>query len=202
MEDNGTDGAAAGEETAAGAELNPQGGEGGPKGEPDYKAQSARLTKERDEWKQKAETAEGQLKTLNESLAKALTEEDVKAAVEKAQADAKKASDEAEAAWKEREKRLVVENELVKAGCSDTVGLLAHLDLGKIEVASDGHVAGLDVAKAKESYPHLFGTSNVVSSAATPNGPRKKMTKEEIMGVKDPVECRRLIAQNMDLFES
>lgn len=202
MENQAINSAATNADAETGTGRNPQGGEGGPKGEPDYKAQNARLTQERDDWKQRADDAESQLKTLNESLAKALTEEDVKAAVEAAQSEAKKASDAAEAAWKEREKRLVVENELVKAGCSDTVGLLAHLDLGKIEVASDGHVAGLDVAKAKESYPHLFGTANVVSSAATPNGPKKKMTKEEILGVKDPVECRNLIAQNMDLFEN
>ena len=56
------------------------GGEGGAKGEPDLKAQNARLTQERDDWKKRAEEAEGQLKDLNDSLAKALTEDDVKAA--------------------------------------------------------------------------------------------------------------------------
>ena len=171
------------------------GGEGGAKGEPDLKAQNARLTQERDDWKKRAEEAEGQLKDLNDSLAKALTEDDVKAAVEEAQGDA------AESAWKQREKSLVVENALIAAGCSDTVGAIAHLDMDGIDVAKDGHVSGLDVAKVKESYPHLFDAETVVSSAATPGGPVKKMTKDEIMAIKDPAERRAKIAEHMDLFE-
>ena len=174
---------------------------GGPKGGPDYKAENARLTQERDSWKTRAETAEGQLTTLNDSLAKALTEDDVKQAVADAQADAKKATDAAEAAWKSREKSLVVENALIAAGCSDTVSAMAHLKLDDIEVAKDGHVSGLDVAKHKESYPHLFGATTVVSSAATPGGPAKKMTKDEIMAIKDSAERRTKIAEHMDLFE-
>lgn len=179
----------------------PPAGEGGPKGTPDLEAANKRLTTENANLKQANDDLQKQLDDLNAGLAKALTEDDVKAAVEDAQGEAKKAADEAEAAWKEREKRLVVENELVKAGCSDTVAAIAHLDLGSIEVAKDGHVAGLDVAKAKESYPHLFAEATVVSSAATPGGPAKTMTKNEIMGIKDPTERRAKIAENMDLFE-
>lgn len=175
--------------------------EGGPKGESDAQARIARIAKERDDWKGRAEAAEGQLQALNDNLAKALTEDDVKAAVEAAQAEAKKSADEAAAEWAEREKRLVVENELIKAGCSDTVGAIAHLDLAQIEVAKDGHVSGLDVAKAKEAYPHLFDAGAVVSSAAAPGGPARKMTKEEIVAIKDPAERRAAIAENMDLFE-
>ena len=155
----------------------------------------------RDDWKKRAEEAEGQLKDLNDSLAKALTEDDVKAAVEEAQGEAKKAADAAESAWKQREKSLVVENALIAAGCSDTVGAIAHLDMDGIDVAKDGHVSGLDVAKVKESYPHLFDAETVVSSAATPGGPVKKMTKDEIMAIKDPAERRAKIAEHMDLFE-
>ena len=118
----------------------------------------------------------------------------MKAAVEEAQGEAKKAADAAESAWKQREKSLVVENALIAAGCSDTVGAIAHLDM-------DGHVSGLDVAKVKESYPHLFDAETVVSSAATPGGPVKKMTKDEIMAIKDPAERRAKIAEHMDLFE-
>ena len=65
----------------AGQQTDPKpNGDGGAKGEPDLKAQNARLTQERDDWKKRAEEAEGQLKDLNDSLAKALTEDDVKAA--------------------------------------------------------------------------------------------------------------------------
>ena len=172
-QDPNTDPAGAGQQT----DPKPN-GDGGAKGEPDLKAQNARLTQERDDWKKRAEEAEGQLKDLNDSLAKALTEDDVKAAVEEAQGEAKKAADAAESAWKQREKSLVVENALIAAGCSDTVGAIAHLDMDGIDVAKDGHVSGLDVAKVKESYPHLFDAKTVVSSAATPGGPAKKMTKD------------------------
>ena len=172
-QDPNTDPAGAGQQT----DPKPN-GDGGAKGEPDLKAQNARLTQERDDWKKRAEEAEGQLKDLNDSLAKALTEDDVKAAVEEAQGEAKKAADAAESAWKQREKSLVVENALIAAGCSDTVG-----------------------AKVKESYPHLFDAETVVSSAATPGGPVKKMTKDEIMAIKDPAERRAKIAEHMDLFE-
>lgn len=176
-------------------------GDGRPKGEPDLKAQNARLAQEREDWKKRAEDAESQLKDLNDGLEKALTEDDVKAAVEAAQGEAKKTSDAAEAAWKAREKALVVENALIAAGCSDTVGAIAHLEMDGIEVSKDGHVSGLDVGKLKETLPHLFGTATVVSSAATPGGPAKKMTKNEIVGIKDPAERRAKIAENMDLFE-
>ena len=195
-QDPNTDPAGAGQQT----DPKPN-GDGGAKGEPDLKAQNARLTQERDDWKKRAEEAEGQLKDLNDSLAKALTEDDVKAAVEEAQGEAKKAADAAESAWKQREKSLVVENALIAAGCSDTVGAIAHLDMDGIDVAKDGHVSGLDVAKVKESYPHRFDAETVVSSAATPGGPVKKMTKDEIMAIKDPAERRAKIAEHMDLFE-
>ena len=78
-QDPNTDPAGAGQQT----DPKPN-GDGGAKGEPDLKAQNARLTQERDDWKKRAEEAEGQLKDLNDSLAKALTEDDVKAAAEEA----------------------------------------------------------------------------------------------------------------------
>lgn len=179
----------------------PAGDEGGPKGAPDHEAANKRLTTENANLKQANVDLQKQLNALNDSLAKALTEDDVKAAVEAAQGDAKEAADAAEAAWNEREKALVVENALIAAGCTDTVGMIAHIDLEGVEVAKDGHVSGLDVAKAKESFPHLFDAGPVVSSAATPGGPAKKMTKDEIMGIKDPAERRAKIAEHIDLFE-
>lgn len=182
-------------------QVPPAGDEGGPKGAPDLEAANKRLTAENANLKQANDDLQKQLDGLNAGLAKALTEDDVKAAVEAAQGEAKKTADAAEAAWKAREKALVVENALIAAGCTDTVGMIAHLDLDAVEVAKDGHVSGLDVAKAKESCPHLFDAGAVVSSAATPGGPAKKMTKDEIMGIKDPAERRAKIADNMDLFE-
>ncbi|MFR1638184.1 MAG: hypothetical protein ACLSVD_02860 [Eggerthellaceae bacterium] len=93
----------------------------------------------------------------------------------------------------------MVENALIAAGCSDTVGAIAHLDMDGIDVAKDGHVSGLDVAKVRV-LPHLFDAKTVVSSAATPGGPAKKMTKDD-HGDQGPAERRAKIAEHMDLFE-
>ena len=149
-----------------------------------------------------AEEAEGQLKDLNDSLAKALTEDDVKAAVEEAQGEvAKKAADAAESAWKQREKSLVVENALIAAGCSDTVGAIAHLDMDGIDVGQGRARVRPRCRQGQGVLPHLFDAKTVVSSAATPGGPAKKMTKDEIMAIRDPAERRAKIAEHMDLFE-
>ena len=144
---------------------------------------------------------------MNESLAKALTQEDVEAAVKDAQEAAEEAHKESEEAWEAERKRLSVENALIAAGCTDTIGCVAHLDMAKIEVASDGHLSGLDVKALAKDHPHLFkqggntGNIGTVASAAAPGGPAKKMTREEIMKETDPTKRRQLISENMELFE-
>ena len=69
----------------------------------------------------------------------------------------------------------------------------------------DTIISGLDTAKLAESYPYLFQkdatNTQTLSSASTPGGTGKKITKAEIVAIKDPQERRRLIAENQDLFE-
>lgn len=181
----------------------------GPKGKPDenQKAKRESLEQRVKDLEAELEASKQREQTLNTSLEKALTEEDVNAAVKAAQEEAKAASDKAASDWAAREKNLTVTNALLAAGCTDTVALIAHLDLSEIEIAKDGHISGLDTAKLAETYPYLFQTSNTgqttktLSSAAAPGGSGKKITKEEIIKTKDPQERRRLIAENMDLFE-
>lgn len=181
----------------------------GPKGKPDenQKAKRESLEQRVKDLEAELEASKQREQTLNTSLEKALTEEDVNAAVKAAQEEAKAASDKAASDWAAREKNLTVTNALLAAGCTDTVALIAHLNMGEIEVAKDGHISGLDTAKLAETYPYLFQESNTgqttktMSSAATPGGSGKKITKEEIIKTKDPQERRRLIAENMDLFE-
>lgn len=199
----------AGQDTAADPQPEAQAGAepastvpaGGPKGTPDHEAANMRLTGENNDLKSQVADLTKQLNGLNDSLGKALTAEDVSKAVKDAQDAAKADADNAAAEWAKRNKALTVENLLIASGCSDTIGAIAHLNLDDIDVAKDGHVSGLDVGKIKESYPHLFGAENVVSSAATPGGPAKKMTKDEIMAIKDSAERRVKIAEHMDLFE-
>lgn len=177
--------------------------QGGPKGDPDLSAANKRLNEENKSLKEQVEGLQKQMADFQAKLDGAKTADDVQAAVDAAKAEAKDAADKAAADWKEREKALTVQNALIQAGCADTVALMAHIDMSKIEVASDGHISGLDAGKLKEDYPYLFSEANAqqIASAAAPGGAGKKMTKEEILAVKDGAERRRLIAENMDLFE-
>lgn len=181
--------------------------QGGPKGQPDEGQKQ-----KRESYEARIKDLEEQLKaskdreaSLNADLEKALSQDDVNAAVKEAQEKAKAASDKAASDWAAREKMLTVTNALLAAGCSDTVAVLAHLDMNEIEVAKDGHISGLDTAKLAESYPYLFRkdatNTQTLSSAGTPGGAGKKITKAEIVAIKDPQERRRLIAENKDLFE-
>ena len=161
-----------------------------------------RLEQQVEALKTQLSEAQQQVTDLTDNLDKALTEDDVKAAVEAAKAEAEKAQQELAASASDREKRLTVENELIKANCIDTAGAMAHIDMGGVEIAKDGHVSGLDVSKLAEDYAHLFQQPNTssVSSAGTPAGAGKKMTKEEIMAIKNPQKRHQAIADNIELF--
>lgn len=192
-----------------GTQQDPAAGTGGgedkgAKGSPDLKAENTRLKEELKAANKRADDLQAQLDSLNESLAKALTQEDVEAAVKDAQEAAEEAHKESEEAWEAERKRLSVENALIAAGCTDTIGCVAHLDMAEIEVASDGHLSGLDVKALAKDHPHLFkqgGNTGTVASAAAPGGPARKMTREEIMKETDPTKRRQLISENMELFE-
>lgn len=173
-----------------------------PKGGPDDSQKMKRLEQELKAAKEQLADFQKQVTDLTDNLGKALTEDDVKAAVEAAKAEAEKAQQELAASASDREKRLTVENELIKANCIDTAGAMAHIDMGGVEIAKDGHVSGLDVSKLAEDYAHLFQQPNTssVSSAGTPAGAGKKMTKEEIMAIKNPQKRHKAIADNIELF--
>lgn len=173
-----------------------------PKGGPDDSQKMKRLEQELKAAKEQLADFQKQVTDLTDNLGKALTEDDVKAAVEAAKAEAEKAQRELAASASDREKRLTVENELIKANCIDTAGAMAHIDMGGVEIAKDGHVSGLDVAKLAEDYAHLFQQPNTssVSSAGTLAGAGKKMTKEEIMAIKNPQKRHQAIADNIELF--
>lgn len=193
------------------AENDPKQGEGGAAGTPNLEEANKRLTSENAALKAEKEALSQQLadeKAAKEGLEKqlkdALTDEDVSAAVQKALADAKAESDAQAQAWKEREKRLTVENALIAAGCVDAAAAMAHVDLGKVEVASDGHVSGLDAKALAESRPYLFASAQGgTSSAWEPGGGADKaMTRKEIAEIKDPQERRealgKLVEANKD----
>lgn len=188
-----------------GKQHEPQeGSSGGAKGAPDPEAANKRLTEENAQLRTRAGELEKQIADLTESLGKALTEDDVKAAVTEAKAEAEKAAAEAQERWEADRLSLLVQNALISSGCTDTVGCMAHIDLDKVAVAPDGHLSGLDAKKLAKDLPHLFAqgaNTQTVASAAAPGGPAKTMTREEIMAEPDPAKRRSLIAEHMDLFE-
>ncbi len=144
--------------------ADPKGAE--PGGTPSAEQKAKRLEQEVADLKKQLEEAKGQVTTLTENLGKALTEDDVKTAVEAAKQEAEKAQQEAAAAASQREKRLVVENELIKARCIDTAGAIAHIDMDGVQIAPDGHVSGLDVSKLAKDCGHL-GSSPRMRGAQT-----------------------------------
>ena len=163
---------------ANGNDPEPKQGNGNdpePKGTPSDEQKMKRLEQQVEALKTQLSEAQQQVTDLTANLDKALTEDDVKAAVEAAKAEAEKAQQELAASASDREKRLTVENELIKANCIDTAGAMAHIDMGGVEIAKDGHVSGLDVSKLAEDYAHLFQQPNTssVSSAGTPAGAGK-----------------------------
>lgn len=171
-----------------------------PNGTPSDEQKAKRLEKEVADLKEQLAEAKKNAEEFQKKLDDALTEEDVKKAVEAAKEEAAKIQNDAAAKAAAREKRLVVENELIKANCIDTTSALAHIDLDKVEIASDGHISGLDVSGLAESHKHLFEQSNTsrVASAGTPGGNGKKMTKEEIMSIKDPIDRQEKWAEMLE----
>lgn len=174
-------------------------------GGPDLKQANSRLNEENKALKASIEQMQAQLDAITKKFEGAKTADDVEAAVAAAKKEAEEEKARAKADYDASMKALTVQNALIQAGCADTVALMAHIDMDGIEVASDGHISGLDPARLKESYPYLFNAANTqatVATAAAPGGAARKMTKEEIVKVKDPAERRRLIAENLDLFEN
>lgn len=186
-------------------------GEGGANGTPDLKQQIERQKAEIADWKAKCEAAEQKYASekaareeLDKQLKEALTEEDVNAAVEKALEKAEQEAERAEQGWKEREKRLTIENKLIEAGCIDAQAAMAHIDMDKVQIAPDGHISGLDVKELSESRKYLFDANGAgVSSAAEPGGGAKSIkTRKEIADIEDPDERMRLIEENLEASKS
>lgn len=171
-----------------------------PKQQPDKDQEIKRLKSELEQVKAELADSKQQNATLNESLEAALTEDDVKSAVENAKAEYEKAATEAAGKAAVREKRLKVENELIKANCIDTTSALAHIDLEAVDVAQDGHISGLDIAGLAESHAHLFQSQNVNKRSAGEPGGSNKLTKEEILAIENPAKRRQAIAENLDVF--
>ena len=186
--------------------IDQQQGAAQPKGGPDLTEANKRLTGENAALREQLQAMQQQRDDLDAKLGKALTQEDVAAAVKAANDEAKKAYEGEKAKWAASNKKLAVQGSLAQAGCIDAAALMAHVDMEGVDIAPDGHISGLDVEKLQESYPYLFkaqpepAAGNTVPTAQQPAGAAKKMTKEEIVAIKDPAKRRKAIAENHELF--
>lgn len=151
---------------------DPQGGQGQQQGEasggaPDLKQANARLNEENKGLKERIEQMQGQLSEFAKKLDAAKTADDVEAAVAAAKKEAEEAGAKSKAEYDARMKALAVQNALIQAGCVDATALMTHVDMGKVEVAGDGNVSGLDAVGLKESYPYLFKAADAPQTVST-----------------------------------
>ena len=109
----------------------------------------------------------------------------------------KKTAEDRIAAIEEQLKSMESERDAAKADATLTAAGCIDCELGRAALASmDG-----DVEKLRKAKPYLFkreGASQ--STGGKPAGAPPKMTKKEILDVKDGAERRRLIAENRELF--
>lgn len=146
--------------------AEPQVGEGA-QGQPDLKQQNTRLNEENKSLKATIEQMQGQLAELTKKFDGAKTAEDIDAAVAAAKKEAEEASAKSKAEYDARMKSLTVQNALIQAGCIDAAALMAHVDMGNVEIAGDGHISGLEADKLKESYPYLFKAADAPQTVST-----------------------------------
>lgn len=129
-----------------------------------------------------------------------------KARDEKAKAlpdDVQKRIDEAN----ERGKKRLIRSE-VKAlgnamGLADVDAAMMMMDMSKITVADDDEVQGvqeqLDALKTAKAW--LFPQQQAAAWGQKQSSPAAKMSKAEIMKIRDPIERQNQIAKNLELFK-
>ena len=130
--------------------------QGGPKGQPSMERQLSRLIAEA-------------LAPINERLAR-LDGSDPQAA-QQAVADTKADLEALTARHEAEAKRWAVERALLTAGCIDTVGCMAHVDMDKVALADDGEPKGFDAESLKRDLPHLFQQARQVRTVSTGAAP-------------------------------
>ena len=105
--------------------------------------------------------------------------------------EAKKALEEKIEALEASQADMRTDYELKLAGCRNAKAAKALLE---------DH--GGDVLKLKEAEPWLFQSEKSQGSTGFKPTGAKRLTKEEIMAEKDPVKCRKLISENLDLWDN
>lgn len=137
--------------------------QGEPKGGPDLTEANKRLTGENAALKEQLQAMQKQRDELDAKLGKALTQEDVAAAVKAANDEAKKAYEGEKAKWAASNKKLAVQGSLAQAGCIDAAALMAHVDMEGVDIAPDDHIRLAPLAESRHTSPRAGRLRPVVA---------------------------------------
>lgn len=165
----------------------------------------AKIEKERDDFKERAETAEGTLKDFEGKDFEQITKD--RDSWQKKYED--KIREDAEAQEK-AELDEAIDNAIKNAKGKNAKAIIAQLDMDSIKASKNRDKDIADAIKAlseSEDTAFLFETdpeNNRAQFTDRMNGSGnggKRLTKAEIMAVSDRAERRKLIRENMDLFD-
>lgn len=106
--------------------------------------------------------------------------------------------------WQEKFRQSQLNNAIklaVAKEANDANDVLTLLNKDQLELSEDGTVKGLDDAiyTLKESKPYLF-TPVKPKGYTPPEGGNPRLSKQEIMNIKDPAERQKLIKENIQIF--
>lgn len=106
--------------------------------------------------------------------------------------------------WQEKFRQSQLNNAIklaVAKEANDANDVLTLLNKDQLELIEDGTVKGLDDAinTLKESKPYLF-TPVKPKGYTPPEGGNPRLSKQEIMNIKDPAERQKLIKENIQIF--
>lgn len=169
----------------------------------EYNKTISKLETERDQWKDKAETAEETLKKFEgidpENIQKELTDWKQKAETAKTEYEQKIA---------DRDFNDLVKEVIKLAKGKNDKAIMANLDIDTLKSSKNQKEDlknAIDALKKSEEMSFLFDSEDNTQraqfvSSANKNHTNKTMTKEEIIAIKDPVARLSQIESNKHLF--
>jgi len=159
------------------------------------------LKEERDKYKAGAETAESAKKELETLKAQNTNYEKLKAEFDKYKADVE--SEKTLTAKKEAYRAIAEDSGLSEKGIEK---VMKYTDFANIELDEDGKVkdAKTHIKQMREEWSeHVIKTETQGAEVAKPLATGgSRLTKNQILGIKDDKERIKTIAENMDLFEN
>lgn len=172
--------------------------------------ENEKLTADRDKEKERADTAEETLKKFD-----GVDLEGMKAEVDKWKLEAKKTKAEYERKEAEREFEDILKNAISEAKGRNEKAIRANLDIEKLMKSRNQREdvkKALEDLKGAEDTAFMFvdekqeqleaGRAKPFTGPLNQNGGgAKKMTREEIFGIKDRTERQKAIAENLSEFQ-